>query len=159
MRTILLVILTVLGLCFTAVAQTETTETTDPVAAKEIFSAIAKWADAVRDRDTKALDKIFETDLIITTFDGKTRGKAEELEILKPGGDLKTVSVANEDIKVRIFDKTALVTALTRMRFIIGEKTTEAAFRYTAVFLKKDGRWQIIALQTARLPQQARSKG
>ena len=157
MRTTLLVIVMVLASCFTAAAQTET-ERTDPAAAKEIFSTIAKWADAVRDRDTKALDKIFEADLIITTFDGKTRGKAEELEILKPGGDMKTVSVANEDIKVRIFDKTALVTALTRMRFIIGEKTTEAAFRYTAVFLKKDGRWQIIALQTARAPQQTPSK-
>lgn len=157
MRTIILVMAAVLTSCFTAAAQSEP-EKTDQNSAKEIFAAIAKWADAVRDRDTKALDKIFEADLIITTYDGKTRGKAEELEVLKPGGDLKTVSVNNEDVKVRIFDKTAVVTALTRMKFVIGEKETQAAFRYTAVFIKKEGRWQIIALQTARVPQQASSK-
>ncbi|MEO7674909.1 MAG: nuclear transport factor 2 family protein [Pyrinomonadaceae bacterium] len=157
MRAVVLVIVMVLASCIAAAAQPEI-ERTDPAAAKEVFSTIAKWADAVRNRDTKALDTIFETDLIVTTFDGKTRGKAEELEVLKPGGDMKTVSINNEDVKVRIFDKTALVTALTRMKFILGEKESLAAFRYTAVFIKKDGRWQIVALQTGRLPQQPPSK-
>ncbi len=124
-----------------------------PKEGHEIFATITKWADAVRRRDTKALESIFEEGLIVSTFDGKTRGRAEELEILKPGGDLKTVSVNNEDVKVRFFENTAVVTALTRMKFLIGEKESQTAFRYTAVFVKKDGRWQLAALHTAR-PQQ-----
>ncbi len=124
-------------------------------AGEEVIAMIAKWADAVRDRDTKALDQIFEAEVLITTFDGKMRGKAEELEILRPGGDLKTVSVANEDVRLRIFDKTAVATGLTRMKFLVGGKESQAAFRYTAVFVKRDARWQIVALQTARVPQQA----
>jgi len=119
----------------------------------EIFATITKWADAVRSRDSKALDNIFEEGLVVTTFDGKTRNRAEELEILKPGGDLKTVSVNNEEVKVRFFENTAVVTAMTRMKFVIGDKESQTAFRYTAVFVKKDGRWQLAALHTAR-PQQ-----
>lgn len=42
---------------------------------REVFAAITKWADAVRSRDMKALDSLFEEDLIITNFDGTTRGK------------------------------------------------------------------------------------
>ena len=151
MRTIILAGATVIAFCFAVAAQAESEKIEgNGGAAKEVFATITKWADAVRDRDTKTLDKIFETDLIITTFDGKTRGKAEELQILKPGRAMRTVSINNEDLKVRIFDKTALVTALTRMNFVVGEQVSQAAFRYTAVFVKQDGRWQLVALQTGR---------
>jgi uncharacterized protein (TIGR02246 family) len=151
MKTIIASFVAALVLSVSSFGQVVTPE--QKKAGEEVMATIAKWADAVRDRDTKALDKIFEADLVITTFDGKTRGKAEELEILKPGGDLKTVSVTNEDVRLRIFDKTAIATAVTRMKFLIGEKESQAVFRYTAVFVKSDGRWQIVALQTARVAQ------
>ena len=118
--------------------------------AREVFATVAMWADAVRSRDIKTLDKIFEDHMVITTYDGQTRGKAEELEILKPDLNIKTIAVNNEDMKVRVFGKAAVVTALTKMHFVIDKKDVNAAFRYTAVFVKEDGRWQIVALQTAR---------
>lgn len=116
----------------------------------QVMATIARWADAVRDRDTKALEQLFEDEMIVTAFDGTTRGKKEELEILKPDANVKTVSVSNENIKIRRFDKTAVATALTRMEFLIAEKPVKTVFRFTAVFVEKDGRWQIAALQTTR---------
>ena len=116
----------------------------------EVMKAIAKWADAVRSRDMKALDALFADELFITTFDGKTRGKKEELEVLKPNPNVRTVSVENEDVRVKLYGETAVVTALTKMQFVISEKETLVALRYTAVFVKRDGRWQMVALQTAR---------
>ncbi|MBX3243729.1 MAG: nuclear transport factor 2 family protein [Acidobacteria bacterium] len=116
----------------------------------EVMKAIAKWADAVRSRDMKALDALFADELFITTFDGKTRGKKEELEVLKPNPNVRTVSVENEDVRVKLYGETAVVTALTKMQFVISEKETPVAMRYTAVFVKRDGRWQMVALQTAR---------
>ncbi len=126
--------------------------------AKEVFATIVKWADAVRDRDMKVLGELFADDLIVTSHDGKTRGKKEELEVLRPDPNVKTLSVANDDIGVRVFGEVAVVTALTRMQFVIGGKEVPVAMRYTAVFVKKDGRWQIVALQTARAPQNATSQ-
>lgn len=119
-------------------------------AADEVLETVAKWADAVRDRDMKALDTLFAEELFITTFDGKTRGKKEELEVLKPNPNVRTVSVENEDVRVKLYGDTAVVTALTKMQFIINEKETPVAMRYTAIFVKRDGRWQMVALQTAR---------
>ena len=124
---------------------------------QQVRAAVKQWADAVAARDTAALDKLFAEDLFITAYDGSTRGKKEELEALKPSPDLKTLSVENEDLRVKIYGKatitgaiTGVVTAIVKMRFESGGKEIAVAFRYTAVFVKKDGRWQITVLQTTR---------
>lgn len=121
--------------------------------AKEVFATIAKWGEAVRARNTKVLEDIFEANAVITTFDGKTRGKTEEIELLKPRPDFRGISVKNEDIKVRVFGNAAVATAECRMAYVSGERLMNLAFRYTASFVKEDGRWQIVALHTSRPSQ------
>jgi uncharacterized protein (TIGR02246 family) len=118
--------------------------------AKAVMETLVKWADAVRDRDMKTLDRLFADELFVTTSDGKTLGRSEELAALKPTPGVRTVSVTNENIRIKIYGDTAVVTALTKLVFVIKEKETSVAMRYTAVFVKRDGRWQIAALQTAR---------
>lgn len=122
-------------------------------AEREVSETVKQWAAAIVSRDMVALGKILADDIEITDFTGKLRGKKEELEVLKPSPDVKTVSVENEDLKIKVYGKTALVTALTVMVFNIGGKDSATSLRYTAVFVKRDGRWQIIALQTSRPPQ------
>ncbi|MGB2753036.1 MAG: nuclear transport factor 2 family protein [Pyrinomonadaceae bacterium] len=121
----------------------------------EVRAAIGKWADAVKDRDQKALDAIFAVDLFITDYNGGTRGKKEELEVLKPSETMKTLSVTNENIVVRIYNKskTAIVTAVVKMVFEIAGKQTHMAMRYTSVWEKRKGNWQIVVLQIARIVQ------
>lgn len=117
----------------------------------EIFATITKWADAVRSRDTKALDALFDEDLIVTAADGKTRGKTEELDALKPSPDVRVVSIINDDVKVRLFGQSAVATGLNRMRIVSGGKDVNFAFRYTAVFINKAERWQLAALHISQL--------
>lgn len=121
----------------------------------DVRAAIGKWADAVKERDQKALDAIFADDLFITDYNGGTRGKKEELEVLKPSETMKTLSVTNENIVVRIYNKskTAIVTAVVQMVFEITGKQTPMAMRYTSVWEKRKGNWQIVVLQTARVAQ------
>lgn len=121
-------------------------------AEREVSATVKKWAASIVSRDMDALGKILADDIIITDYNGKTRGKKEELEILKPSPDVKTISVENEDIRVKIYGKTAVVTALTNMVFEIVGKETKSSMRYTAVFVKQGSRWQIVALQIARVP-------
>jgi len=125
----------------------------------EVFATITKWADAVKNRNVKQLDELFAEDLIVTTFEGETRGKEEEIEKLKPRENMQTHSVKNEDIKVRIYGTAAVVTALVKMDFIMSEHPAFASYRYTAVFVKKEGRWQLVALQTAPSANQPNKAG
>lgn len=146
-----LVICFTLVLVFSARAASQTQKKNG--AEQEIRTTVHKWAEAVVGRDMVFLEKLFADDLFITTYDGKTRGKAEELAILKPSPDVKTVSVVNEDLRVKVYGKTAVVTATTKMHFVIAGRDVHTALRYTAVFVKKQDRWQMAALQTARAPQ------
>ncbi len=104
---------------------------------QEVRTVLKLWAEAIVSRDMSALDKLFSEDVFITDHNGGTRGKKEEMEALKPSPGVKTVSVDNEDVRIRIYDKTAVVTAIVKMRFEIGGKETQIVLRYTAVFVKK----------------------
>jgi ketosteroid isomerase-like protein len=121
-------------------------------AKREVSDTVKRWAGSIVSRDMDALGWVLADDIVITDYNGKVRGKKEELEVLKPSPDVKTISVENEDVKIKVHGKTAVVTALTVMVFNIGGRDTAMSMRYTAVFVKRDGRWQIVALQTARLP-------
>src|SRR5688572_27688296 len=70
---------------------------------KVIFATLVRWADAVRDRDLKTLDALFADDVIITLTDGQTRGKAQELDAFRPDRNVKTTSIVNEDVSVKMF--------------------------------------------------------
>ena len=149
MRKIIFLVLVVVALPIGAWAQAAGYSSETGVA-KEVFATIAKWGEAVRARNTKTLEDIFEENAVITTFDGKTRGKTQEIELLKPRPDFRGISVKNEDIKVRVFGNAAVATAECRMAYVSGDKLMNTVFRYTASFVKEDGRWQIVALHTSR---------
>ena len=129
----------------------------DPVTKRgqEIIAMIAKWAEAIRDRDQKALGAILDDEVIVTTHEGKTRGKAQELEALKPNPNIRYSSVDNEDVTMKLFGDIAVVTGLRKMRIAGARTESRLNLRYTAVFAKRDGEWLIVALQTARVPQTA----
>lgn len=140
--------------CTSTMGQTrDRTASKAKTAEQEVRATVVRWADAVRRRDAAALDRIFARDLFITDYNGATRGKKEELEILKPSTTTKTMSVTNERLVVRTFpaSNSAVVTAIVRMVFRSQGRDTSFAMRYTSVWEKRAGRWQLTVLQTARI--------
>jgi len=152
MRTIIAVFVVGVALAVNALGQADS-ETTSEEVGKEVIATIAKWGEAVRSRNTKVLDEIFEENAVITNFDGTTRTKAAELELLKPDPANRTLSVKNEDVKVRVFGSAAVATAECRMSFVRNQKLMNSNFRYTAAFVRDKGRWRIVALHTSRAAQ------
>lgn len=132
-----------------AYAQQADTKPSKNVAAVQM--ALDKWAAAVVSRDMKELAAIYADDLIVTDFNGGTRDKKQELQVLTPTAGMKTVSVVNEDVRIRDHGLAVVVTAITKMKFLVNEKESGVSMRYTAVFVKIDDRWQITTLQTARI--------
>jgi|CXWL01.1.fsa_nt_gi uncharacterized protein (TIGR02246 family) len=122
-------------------------------AEQEIRTVITRWADAVKRRDEALLDWIYANDLFITDYSGATRGKKEEIEILKPSPTTRTMSVTNESVVIRTFPRSnsAVVTAIVRMVFRTNGRDSTMAMRYTSVWEKRSGRWQLTVLQTTRI--------
>lgn len=99
------------------------------------------------------LDRILADDLAVINPDGSRGDKAGEIAGLR-SGKLKLESVTNDDIKVRVYGDTGVVTGRATIRGQIEGREIKDQNRYTSVFLKRRGRWQVIALHVSRVAQQ-----
>jgi ketosteroid isomerase-like protein len=104
-------------------------------------------------QEAAVLDRILADDLTVINPDGSSGDKAGEIGGLR-SGKLKLESVTNDDIKVRVFGETAVVTGRATIRGQIDGREIRDQNRYTSVFVKRRGRWQVIALQVTRVAQQ-----
>jgi ketosteroid isomerase-like protein len=120
---------------------------------KAVTQLVHEWLDALVKNDLNALDRIIGDDYIITNSDGSVLGKQQDLEPLKAG--LKFESATVEDLKVRVYNDTAVATGVTTFKGDFKGRAFTARERFTDVWVKRDGRWQAVASQESRLPKQA----
>ena len=113
-----------------------------------------RYSDAVMRQDVAAIGNLLADDFVATSSRGQIRDKAKEIEDIKPSPDFKMEGFSLDDIDVRLFKDTAIVTGRSTLRVAFKGQSNTSAFRYTRVYVKRDGRWQVVAQQLTRLPQQ-----
>jgi uncharacterized protein (TIGR02246 family) len=127
---------------------------------QEIQQKEEQFLDAKRTLDLDALDRIYANDVVVTgvlgeptcgktaIIDEAKRGLAERQQALASGQKLDA-SAENEDMKVITHGDTAIAT----YRFVVKVKgsniNVHRRYRTTNVWLKRDGRWQIVAAHLA----------
>jgi len=117
---------------------------------RQILILNKEWADAMVSGDMAALDRIFDDGLTVTAGNGSTRNKTEEMNDSKPKPDLKTYFFNTEDVKVRIYDDSAVVTGTAKWRINFGGKDVDHEVRYMSVYAKRKGDWRMVALHVTR---------
>jgi ketosteroid isomerase-like protein len=126
-------------------------------------SAVSKDEEAVRkaerDRfaamlkaDVVALDKMLGADLTYTHGDSRVIDKAQFIADFKTGA-FKYVTIEPNDMKVRIFGDTAVVTGGAGMHVVSNGVDANIKIRYTDVHVKRNGSWQMVAWEATRVPQ------
>src|SRR5688500_6569195 len=99
---------------------------------------------AIVARDVAAYERIFAEDFIFTSFDGSVSNRDQEIERVRTG-NLTFEYGKSDDVRVKVYGKTAVVTG----RFSARGKRNGTPFsfveRYTGVFVKRKGRWQMVA--------------
>ncbi len=103
-------------------------------------------------RDKAFFARVEADEFIFTDSAGGLTTKAEDVASLdKPVGELKLVSYIVDEMKVVVYGKTAVVwgrvttTSRGKDREVVGKS------RFTDVFVKRNGRWQIVAGHSSRL--------
>jgi ketosteroid isomerase-like protein len=109
--------------------------------------------DAVVKGDTSASERYLADNCIITDPGGIVMDKTRTISDLK-SGDLKIESSKLEDMKVQVYGNTAVVTYGTTDKGTYKGKDISGNYRWTDVFVKRNGRWQIVADQATRVAQQ-----
>jgi ketosteroid isomerase-like protein len=113
-----------------------------------------QYRDAVMRQDTTALGRLLADDFIATSSRGEVRDKAKEVADIGPSPDFKLEGFDLDDVSVRLFKDAAIVTGRSTLRVAFRGQRTTSVFRYTRVYVRRAGRWQAVAQQLTRVPQQ-----
>ncbi len=109
--------------------------------------------DALLKGDTSAGERYLADTFTFTAPDGAVQDKARFIADVK-SGDLKIESSTNEDMKVQVHGDTAVVTYRSTDKGNYKGNDLSGQYRWTDVFVKRNGRWQIVAGQGTRIMQQ-----
>ena len=112
----------------------------------ELSKVEKEFADAIAKNDVEAIERFVTDDWIIINADGGIIDKERFLGVIKSGA-LTHETMESDDIRVRVYGESAVVSALTRSKgkFAGHEFTTHE--RSTDVFVRRDGRWRCVLTQ------------
>jgi ketosteroid isomerase-like protein len=116
---------------------------------EELLKVEKEFADAIVKNDPEAIGRFVTDDWIIIDADGGIIDKERFLGVIKSGA-LTHEMMESDDVRIRVYGDSAVVTALTRTKgkFMGQEFTTRE--RSTDVFVKLNGRWQCVLSQLTR---------
>jgi ketosteroid isomerase-like protein len=87
--------------------------------------------------------------------DGRVLNKADTLERIT-SSYARLVANPVDDLAVRVYGDTAILTARARPQGVLDGKEFTDALRYTRIYVKRDGRWQVVLFQQTRVVDRTR---
>jgi uncharacterized protein (TIGR02246 family) len=115
-------------------------------AEQEIRKLNLEYDTAILKQDVAALERLFAEDFVVTKMGGKLSNKAQEIADAK-SGDTKIEVGRSEDVKVRLYGNTAIVNGRWIEKSNTKGKLFDGTHLYTTVYVKRDGKWQIVSDQ------------
>ena len=109
--------------------------------------------DALLKNDVSPSQKYLADTYVFTAPDGEVMDKTRSIADLK-SGDLKFEASKVEDMKVRLHGDTAIVTYATTDKGSYKGKDISGHYRWTDVFIKRNGNWQLVAGHGAPIAKQ-----
>ena len=119
---------------------------------KQIVELERERLKAMINADSDALGSILSDDLTYIHTTTREDSKKSLIESLA-GGSLSYKSMDTEDVKVRIYGDTAVVTGSAAIKVSSGGRLLEFSILFTDVYAKQEGRWQMVAWQSTRKPE------
>ncbi len=141
----------VLVLAVAAKAQTPA-QTEVEHATQELIKIETSWAEAEVKKDIAFFDPILAEDFTYTDSEGNIETKAQYIASKKSGESVVT-SAVNDEIKVRFYGDSAVVTGRWTGKETIKGKDVSGQSRWTDTFIKRDGRWMCVATHNSKIPQ------
>ena len=154
MKHILLSVLLTIVAAASALAQSESKAAPSKRSVeRQLIELERQLSDALVREDAKVLDRLWSNDLVFTFPNGKVSNKAERLAGQKPAAqprqsESKTI---NDEVKVYLYRNTAVVTVLSTWSGKANNEAYSSQFQATHVWVKQEGRWQLVAAHVSRV--------
>jgi len=108
------------------------------------------WDAAHRGRNPDFIKTILADEFVATYSDGTKGDKAHEIA-LAAAFNQQIESTTLEDFLVKIYGETAVVWMTQHVVGISQGNKVKLTFRYTDVFVLRDGRWQCVSSQSTKV--------
>ena len=144
----ILLLLTFIVLSSQSMAQNESYKEIE----NHILELEGKRCQAMIEVDTVILDSILADELTYTHTNGWLQTKEELMSTLE-SGELNYTSAITNDVVVRTYETSAVVTGTASMKVESQEKEYSLRISFIDVYVKKNGSWQMVAWQSTRIPE------
>jgi ketosteroid isomerase-like protein len=110
-----------------------------------------KRMSAMAQKDIATLNEVISDDLIYTHSSARLDTKQSLIGNMESGSTVYT-SVVPSDVKAQDLGDTVVLTGTCRIGVNSGGRANSFGVRFTDVYAKKGGRWQLVTWQSTRLP-------
>ena len=109
------------------------------------------WVKAVLRRDGESLDRIMAEDFFFT-YPLEGDDKAQFIADVT-SGDLKIEHISREQVNVRVFGSTAVLTARDSATWLYHGRELSGQYKIIMVYIERAGRWQLCAVQACPMQE------
>ena len=111
-----------------------------------------EYDEATTRGDSSVLERILADEYLYISSNGGVFNKADAVKFSK-SGEVKIESGRSDDVQVRGFGDTIVVTGRWTSKGTNKGKSFSDVDRYTSVYVKRNGRWQIVSDHVSSIPQ------
>ena len=102
-------------------------------------------SEALAKEDAAVLNRLWSDDLVFTSPNGHMTNKTQRLAGQKPSAQSAQLANINDEVKVRVYGNTAVVTVLSTWKGKAGTQEFSDQYQATHVWVKQRGKWQLVA--------------
>lgn len=125
---------------------------------EEVRKLERSWLDAYEQLDAEAMERIVADDFTITFPDGNIQTKPQIMTSLKrPRRPTQpAMRFYTEDVQSRAYGETVILIGRVITEYQRDGKTVKEQSRYTDTYVKRNGRWQVVASHLSNVAEPKR---
>ena len=110
-----------------------------------------KRMQAMAEKDFATLDAVLANDLIYTHSSARLDSKQSLIGNMQSGATVYT-SVEPSEVKAQDLGDAVVLTGVAQIKVVSNGKPNAFGVRFTDIYAKRNGRWQMVTWQSTRLP-------
>jgi ketosteroid isomerase-like protein len=119
---------------------------------EELLELEKEFAQAIVSNDLESIGRLVTDDWIIIDPNGEIVDRMRFFEVIKSGA-LTHDMMESEDLRVRVYGDSAVVTAVTCTKGKFMEQEFSTQERATDVFVKRGSQWRCVLTHLTRFPK------
>ncbi|HEX8248377.1 MAG TPA: nuclear transport factor 2 family protein [Pyrinomonadaceae bacterium] len=144
-KTFSILLLTLLTCCYATAQNAE----------QEVRKLERAWLDAYEQNDAKAMEAIVADDFTITFTNGSMQTKPQIMNMIKAPRSAASPppKFYTEEVQARVYGETVVLIGRVTSEWQQSGQTMKEQNRYTDTYVKRGGRWQVVASHLSNVPK------